>query len=421
MLLAGGDMKATLFLTASCSLIALGLFSAKNGYAQWTDNDPSNTGKCESAGVNDAGTSIMDCEVSDVATPYVTLAGQDLQLGVLAGKACYDQEINNAASGKETVIGKCLDTNDVWQAVEWSTASPSIANELLPANVLLGILVNGQSSQSTAVDLYGDVIGVSFDNQGVQWPAVWQHGSLEPTLLAAPLLYVESNCLPISINDATSPSVIGNCPSGSSGHGKTDPVLWQTLTSSYTVLPFASGATDCYAKQINLAGEIIGDCYYSADVTRAVEWGAGGTGPTVLMTVNGTAVQSSFTARENDSGVVAIEYKGSGSTASKIEPAIWNPSGGNSNAGAVQLPAQALNGIVGEIGNNGKSIGYYETGQGTRHPFHVEANSLVAVDDGSPEGGYNAWAEELSPSGTFEAGKAENSSGNLQAITESVP
>lgn len=415
-------MKERLFLTASFGLMALGLCATPRVYAQWTDNDPSGTGKCESAGIDDAGNSILDCEVSNVAMPYIRLAGVDHSLGSLvAGNACYSQDINNATSGQETVIGKCLDANNVWQAVKWSAASPSTGQELLSYNLLLGLLINGQSSQSADVDLNGDVIGVSFDNQGEQWPVVWKQPSLTPTLLAAPLLSVQSNCQPASINDATSPSVVGNCPGGSAGQGRTDAVLWQTLTASYTFLPVPTGATGCTAKRINLAGQIIGDCYYSGDVTRAVQWGSGGTGPTVLMTVNGTAVQRSFSARLNDSGAVAVEYMGSGGSTSKIEPAIWNPASGNTDAGAIQLPTGALNGIVGEIGNNGKAIGYYETAQGTKHPFHIDPPSLVAVNDGSPEGGNNATAGQLSKSGGYEAGNAEDANGNLQAVAEPVP
>ncbi len=410
---------------ASIFFVSVGLISLNCGFpqyasAQWRDIDPSISGKCESAAVNDAGTTIIDCEVSNVAIPYVVFAGQSAVPlgGIIPNEACYAEGINNAASGKETVFGKCMDNNNVWQAVVWSMTSPSKPTQLLPLNVLFGILINGVSAQASDIDIVGDVIGTSTDNLGEMLPVVWRQGSATPTPLVAPLLSNMTNCVPASINDSSSHSVIGNCPAGP---GLTNAVLWQTLASNYVVLPVPSEATNCTAKRINVASQTIGDCYFGADVTRAVEWASGGTGPVALLTVNGIAVKRSFTARVNDSGVVAVAYMGNGSLTSQVLPAIWNPASGGTDAGAIQLPGQAIHGIVGEIGNNGKAIGYYETSGGSRHPFHVEPNNFGAVDDGSPEGGPNASAEELSPSGIWEAGFAENPQQVLQAIVQPTP
>ncbi|WP_323120692.1 hypothetical protein [Burkholderia alba] len=388
----------------------------------WTDGNPSGASQCAAVDINDAGTVIANCEVNNTAVTYVTVAGTETQLSALpstpGGVPCASQAINNAVAGTETIIGACQDGNEVWQAVSWVAGSPASPRQLMPYPGTLGILDPGVRTSAADVNAQGITVGVSVDGNDIALPVYWSgSGTATPfnTALLAPL----ANCAPASINDAATPSVVGNCPAGSSG--KSVAVLWPTLSSSYASLPVPSGASYCAASQINLSGQILGECIYGTDTRRAVQWGPGGTGPAVLMTVNGGTILHTTRIAQNDSGVVAVSFLAGGSLAGFSEPAVWNPAGGNTNASGLTLPSGAIHGGIGAIGNNGKMVGNFETWAGDTHPMHVESGSSTVVDDGSPEGGPNAVVTALSKSGTKEAGVGESGAENAQAIYQSVP
>lgn len=414
-------MKTILLLPViTGGLLALGFYPSIVR-ASWTNNNPSTASKCQSADIDDAGTLIIDCKVSNIATAFITVNGNQAALASLSNGPCFAQELNDVAAGQEKAIGTCLDSNNVWQAVAWSASNPSAVTQLMPYSGILGLVGAGVATHSSGVNIQGTAIGVSVDGLNNRLPVAWIQNSATATSFNPPLLSLITNCVPAAINDAATPSVIGNCPAGSGGSGKNNAVLWTSLASSYQVLPVPIGASYCRAKQINLSGQIIGDCIFGLGVIQAVQWGAGGTGPTVLSTVNGATVSQSFSARQSDTGEVAVDYVGSGSDAGLIEAAIWSPSGGNTGANAIALPTGGDHGVIGEIGNDGKAVGYFETATGDTHPMHIDAGSFIAVDDGSPLGGPNATATQLSKSGVWEAGAGENSSEHLQAIAQSVP
>ncbi len=385
----------------------------------WTDDNPAAASQCSAVDVNDAGTLVENCKVADASTAYMVLSGSTAQLSPLSstpgGVPCSATAINNAQAGHETIIGRCNDGNNVSQAVAWSSSAPSSPLQLMPVSGLLGI---GAGVRTRAVDVsaQGTVIGSSFDASGSSVPVYWNPGSGTANALPIPLLAQQMNCAPTSINNTASPSIVGNCPAA---NGKSAAVLWNSVSSAYATLPVPSGASYCDADQVNAKGQILGNCRYGTDTYRAVVWGAGGTGPSVLMTVNGNSAQRSIGAHLNDTGMVAVDYLAQGAQAGFYEPALWNPAG--SDASAITLPSGAIHGTVLGLGNNGKMIGNFETSGGDTHPFHVEPNSLAAVDDGSPEGGPNAAVTAYSPGGTMEAGQGENSNDAQQAIVQAIP
>ncbi len=399
------------------------LLAGLNTSAQaWTDDNPGNASQCAVVDINDAGTVISNCAVGNASVAYVTVSGTETQLSslptTLGGVPCIGQAVNNASAGKETIIGACQDGSEIWQAVSWVSGSPGSPRQLMPYPGVLGILDAGVRTRAIDVNVQGVTVGLSVDGNDTVLPVYWS-GSTTATPFNSPLLSPQANCAPASINDAASPSVVGNCPAGS--NGKSVAVLWATLTSSYASLPVPSGASYCAAREINLVGQILGECIYGTDARHAVQWGPGGTGPTVLMTVDGSSALRTTGIAQNDAGTVVVSFLASGSRSGFSEPALWNPAGGNANASAITLPSVAIHGSIGAIGNNGKLVGDFETPGGDTHPMHVEAGSLVAVDDGSPEGGPNAVVTALSKSGTLEGGVGENTGEAAQAIHQPVP
>ncbi|WP_124649348.1 HAF family protein [Burkholderia cenocepacia] len=408
-----------LFPALICSVLS-GLF-ASPAYA-WVNDTPAGASQCGAADVNNNGTLIMNCKVSNASVTDVVLSGGGtVQLAPLSSTAggvpCASGAINNAPAGQETIIGSCNDGNNVSQAVVWNTAQPGSPLQLMPWNGLLGIIGNGVTTGATGVNLQGIVIGVSTDANGTDMPVYWAGGSNVATALNAPLLAQQANCAPSDINDAKTPSIVGNCPGAG---GKNVAVLWPTLSAPYSVLPVPGGASYCMAAQINLNGQILGECIYGTDTHRATIWGSGGTGPTVLQTINGNQALRTVGVSQSDAGLVAVNFLAGGAQAGFYEPAVWNPASGT-NAPSIALPSGSIRGTVGGIGNNGKAVGNFETAAGDVHSFHIEPNSLTAVDDGAPAGGPNAAVTALSTSGVWMADTAENSNKDAQAEVQQTP
>jgi hypothetical protein len=186
------------------------------------------------------------------------------------------------------------------------------------------------------------------------------------------------------------------------------------------VLPVPSDANYCRANGINLQGKVIGECLYDAAVVRAVQWGAGGTGPTVLTSVDGSLINESNAARQNDSGTVIVNYLGNGGSAGFTEPAIWNLTNGNEDAKSIVFGSDIKHAAAEGIGNNGRVVRNVETSSGNSRSFHVPANSVVAVVDVEPEGGANSRVTALSKTGSVEGADAEDFGEVSQAIVEST-
>ncbi|WP_175966528.1 HAF family protein [Burkholderia sp. BCC0322] len=388
-----------------------------SGAWAWIYENPSSASQCSASDIDDAGVGAENCLINNVRVAYKMQSTGPVQLSPLSsGAPCSAGAINNASVGKETIIGVCADGNNVSQGVMW--ARGTTPTQLQPATALLGLIALGVSTTAININDAGVVIGVSTDGNGTDAPVYWS-GSGAATLLSSPLLEPLANCRPASINSAK--SVVGNCPSGALGGGKNMPVLWSSLWDPYQALPTPSGASYCIALEINANSQILGECSYGTDSKRAVQWGAGGTGPVVMASVNGTAVLHSSAATQNDAGVVAVNYLANGAQNGFAEPAVWNPAGGNTNATSITLPSGAVKGTVGGIGNNGKLVGNFETADGRVNPFHVEPGSTVAAGDGDPAGGANAMATALSKGGEMEAVTAEDTSKHAQAEVGSTP
>jgi hypothetical protein len=240
------------------------------------------------------------------------------------------------------------------------------------------------------------------------------------TELPGGLLESDANCTPADINDAPTPSIIGNCPN-SGAIGANEAVLWASATTGYSVLKAPSGAT-CTASKINDGGQILGDCTFEDDSHSAVWWAAGGdSAPTVLTSVGGTATRT-VAVDINNSGLVAGNYLGLGASAGFVLPFSWNTVGGGGNAAAITPPggtsAFAIN--IG-IGGNGELVGFYKTTAGVFHPFHVVSGSTSAVDDGTPQGGPGTIITSISKGGIYKAAVSEDRSERTHTDMQTTP
>jgi hypothetical protein len=409
-------------LGVSAGTLMIAALSASPAYA-WGEQEGAGASQCADPAVDDAGTSIGTCEVNNVRQAFVKLftarAGTFLTslASTSGGAPCAATGINNAAAGSEIITGWCADANAVSQGVFWPSSNPTAPPTLLQPMSTLGLLPDVET-MATAFDTQGVIVGDSINSTGTETPVFWSPAGVATALNPA-LLQSNANCVPADVNDATTPSIVGNCADAGMGGGN-KAVLWVNRNSAYTVLPLPSGANYCMASEINLYGQILGDCTYGDDSHRAVQWQAGGTTvPTVLTMVGGTAVPHTFSADMNDSGWVASNYIASGASAGFKEACLWKPAGGNTNCVAITAPGGGSGPCIATgIGNNNKIIGNYETAVGTIHGWHAESGSTTAVDDSSPGGGPNMIVTSISKSGTYEAGAGEDTTDHTEDFAE---
>jgi hypothetical protein len=329
--------------------------------------------------------------------------------------------INNAAAGAESIIGSCSRGGPP-QAVFWISGAPATEPTLLQPVSLFGLASADVQTKATAVNLAGIIAGVSLNNTGKKTAVVWLF-STSPTALPTGSL---NSCTPVDIQDGSSPGIVGNCD-GNLPYRGPEAVLWQsnpnvTSFDTYLALPVPRNANYCRASAISLSGQILGQCVYADDVHRVVEWGQGGTGPTVLMTVGGATALRTFDVDINILGGVACNYLAGAASAGFKQPCTWDPTSGNTNALAISLPAGATGPATAvAVGGNGKIAGVYETAGGVTHTFHVEAGSTVAIDDGSPAGGPSTILTSMSKSGANEAVVSEDSSQHTHVEAQPTP
>jgi hypothetical protein len=391
----------------------------------WTNNDPAGINSCDAPVVNDAATVAGNClDANNTNRAFVRLAGAPSTFlaalpSTAGGAPCNATGLNNAASGSEIIIGWCADANTVNQGVFWQSANPTTAPTLLQPLSLLGLLANVETG-ATKVNAAGVIVGVSIDGEGTRTPVSWS-ASGAPTELAPPLLAVNADCTPVDINDARTPSIIGNCDDSGNGGGNRA-VLWQGTGAAYTMLPVPIYADYCTAIKINLAGQILGQCIYPGDVYRVAVWGAGGAPAVVMMTVGGAPASETFAIDINDNDMVACNYLLNTGSTDFAQGCSWNPSVGNTDATVISGPGGvAAPAIVLSIGNNGKIAGIYQTSELSTHTFHVESGDRTGVDDGSPDGGANTKITMMSRGGLFLVAEARDVNDMSHAFGEAVP
>jgi hypothetical protein len=404
-----------MFFGVSAGALTVSALSAPPAHA-WTFIDLASAAQCTGAMVNDAGSVVGFCGVNDARQGFLReLTGRSsIVLAPLVQPPCIAEGISNGAAGAETIVGWCADANGEHQAVFWNSATPTTAPTLLQPLSILG--VKDKQTGPKAVNASGVIVGDSLNNNGTKSPVV-RSSTGAVTELPGGLLESDANCVPVDINDAATPSIIGNCPS-SSANGANVAVLWASATSGYSVLPVPSGGA-CSADKINDNGQILGDCAFADDSHSAVLWAAGGgSAPTVLTSVGGAATRT-VAVDINNSGLVAGNYL---SAAGFIQPYSWNTAGGGTNASAITPPGgtSAFAVTIG-VGGNGEMVGFYKTTAGVFHPFHVVSGSTSAVDDGTPQGGPGTIITSISKGGLYKAAVSEDTSEHTHTDMQSTP
>ncbi|MBR0934492.1 hypothetical protein [Bradyrhizobium jicamae] len=421
-----GMTKATVAILGTIAGVTMIGASPANA---WTDDNGAGASSCTDPVVNDAGTVAGTCEVNNARRGFVKLpTGSSTFLAGLpseqGGVPCIVAGLSNAAAGSEIIPGACADQDFVMQGVYWNSSTPTTAPTLLKPLSLLGLLADVQTVV-TAFNTPGTIVGVSIgaqgstSGQGNKTPVSWS-SSGAPTQLAAPLGSMNNGCVPADVNDASTPSIIGNCADAGTGGGS-KAVLWQGTGAAYSVLPVPSGADYCTVSKINLSGQILGQCNYGTDTYRAAVWGPGGTAPLVLLTVASGSALRTAGVDISDSGIVACNYLAGGASAGFSEPCVWNPANGNTNATLITLPGGATTAATNVwIANNGTIVGDYKTAAGVVHPYHVPSGSTTAVDDGTPGGGPNTVATWISKGGLFEVVTSEDATGHWHDEVQSL-
>lgn len=327
--------------------------------------------------------------------------------------ACSAGAVSNGSATTAVIVGNCKDGRSVKQGVKWLASNLSAApQQQLPLPILAGLrLVPDVQTVVTAVNLAGVVVGVSVSPTGEATPVVWTSAGAANSLLP-PLLGSVTNCSVADINDAATPSIIGNCPAGAGGFGTNQAVLWANASSGYSVLTIPSGASYCVASEINLSGKILGTCYYigsgsgTPDTYKTVQWAAGGgSAPTVMLTINGSTSLRNSGVAMNASGQIAGNRLKSGGFVTGF---IWDSSTGTDGTSIPLLPGSSK-ATAKAISDNGVIVGCGEVaGTSEAFAYHSSSGTLVAITPLASGG--NDCANTISPNGAHAAGISESSS-----------
>jgi len=327
--------------------------------------------------------------------------------------ACTAEAVSNGSATTAVIVGSCEDGRSVKQGVKWLASNPAAApQQQLPLPILAGLrLVADVQTVVTAVNLAGVVTGVSVSPTGELTPVVWTSAGAANSLLP-PLLGSVTNCSVADINDAATPSIIGNCPAGAGGFGTNQAVLWANASSGYSTLSVPSGASYCVASEINLSGQILGTCYYlgsgsgTPDTYKTVQWAAGGgSAPTVMSTINGsTSLRNSGVAMNASGQIAGNRLKSEGF----VTGFIWDTSTGTNGTSIPLLPGSSK-ATAKAISDNGIVVGCGEVaGTSEAFAYHSSGGTLVAITPLASGG--NDCANTISPNGANAAGISESSS-----------
>lgn len=327
--------------------------------------------------------------------------------------SCTASAVSNGSATMAVIIGACKDGRGVNQGVKWLASNLAAApQQQLPLPILAGLrLVPDVQTVVAAVNLAGVVAGVSISPTGEATPVIWTSAGAANSLLP-PLLGSVTNCGVADINDAATPSIIGNCPAGAGGFGTSLAVLWANASSGYSALPVPSDASYCVASEINLSGKILGTCYYpgngsgTPDTFKTVQWAAGGgSAPTVMLTINGSTSLRNSGIAMNALGQIAGNRLQAGGF---VDPFYWDPATGTNGIPIPHLPGSSR-ATAKAIADNGVIVGCGEVaGTSEAFAYHSASGTLVAITPLASGG--NDCANAISPNGAYAAGISESNS-----------
>lgn len=396
-------------------LITMGAF-AGNVYAQLTDIGLLPGGaNCSGVAVNNAGTVVGVCDDADDHFVAVRkLSGQPIEeLDTIAPeKFCRVIDINNS----NEISGSCEDSNGEQHPVRWlANGDLEILNPIPGLLGLLGDLVAGGG----AINSNGWVVGVSVGEDGELQPVVWSDGNTNPEVLPmGPLLDLGSlGCSPSDLNDqveaAGGPVIIGTCSLNQGSVVRSIPVRWQRNgLGIYEITKLDPLVTNgsCGAVDINLDGDVVGNCSDVNGDSHAVVWNAGVTTVESIETDAPVGTTQTAAVAINDSGRIAGTFRASDDLAHAF---MWNPNSDTFHDIGI-LPGGFGSVAVDISDSDDTVIGISQTSTGTVHAFRWRLTTGI-IDLGTL-GGFSSSVSDISDNGLI-VGKSQIANGKRRAFT----
>ncbi len=336
--------------------------------------------------------------------PFAKTAGGSITVlqPVAAGEPCRVSDLNSS----NRIAGNCESSTGDKYAVLWS--SPSAA-----PSVLQPLALSGEESSAAEMNQTGSVVGTSTDTGDKKHAVIWLAGSTTATELPMPSLLglSDQECVATALNNATSPgpAAAGTC---TMTNGDNVAVLWTPtgLLGAYvpTVLNAPASGDNCTAQDINVSGQVAGNCEVNdggmIDIA-AVSWSAGSTTPTVLSNPAGTDFEA---VALSDAGGIACKFVNNGFS----HACFWNPSAGTFiDVGTLGGNNSSVSGINGS--NTIVGTSETTTGVNTTHAFTWTAGGGM-VDLGTL-GGASSSGLDISSSGKV-MGVSQISDGHFHAF-----
>ena len=221
--------------------------------------------QCATTAVNDSGQAVGNCTLSDPSANLVpwfsaSSAGPQQALpSLVANQPCTVTGIANNGS----MLGTCADANNLSFAVTWKAVAPSAPPvKLQPlAGTILFPLLRPADVQTVAVDQneQGAVVGWSVSGGGENTVVVYLPGTATPVRVSG----WSAKCSAAGVNNTLIngyPSILMNC----TADGKDVPRIATWVAGAYALmdLPVASGASYCWAVDMNDQNQAVGSCVF---------------------------------------------------------------------------------------------------------------------------------------------------------------
>jgi hypothetical protein len=413
-------------LIASVSLVGVGSPSTAHA-GTWTGLSGAGI-QCRSTSVDDSGTVVGTCEPSNQgSSPIAWVAlqgGSSTPLPVPANyQYCKDPGIANDGAITLNCVSK-TGNNVGFALYPDATGAYSSETKLSPYGDLLS---TDTSSFITARNKHGDAIAQSSSASGdASHSAVLYLSSSN----GSPILVSSShgdNCSPASLTTTyvnnLGPAVAENCPNSANTADEAYVALPLAgllgVSYSRTKLSVPSNAVYCKVYAINDADAAIGDCFYStAPLVRAAYWSSPSSAPEVLndesylSSIGIPATNITSSTFLNNGGEVIVAYPDAQGRGNYL---YWNPAKGTAALIAPVTGGRRVT-ITG-LSDNGYAVGYSETPSCETKVAIKWSPSGGTVSLGDYAGGNVSEATDISPSGTYIAGDAQDSSENEDALT----
>lgn len=377
--------------------------------------------QCETAGVNDSGQVVGNC---NPATPgnnanawfAPALAGpQQVLLPLDAGKPCSVSAIANNGS----IVGTCASVGSVTFAVLWNASAPGgtpIAMKPLPFQLLLPPLRPAdKQTVPTAQNKNGVVLAQSLSANGDATVVVYTDGGATPQRVSG----WGDNCFGVDLTETLTngkPVILMKCP-GPNGTPVITVASWGGAAYTLVTPPLPPGASYCEAVDMNDAGQFVGTCMFpgtSPDKLQTGYWGSASSSPSLLtMPLNAQNVAVAINALGH---VVAYGRDPSGLLTLLFWPTPTNPF----TVQSIQpLPGSNQVSFAGLANDDTVAMTCLNSSQYPTACYWRPLGGTVAIP--ALSGGLKSTLNGISPSGSIVSGAATDAAKKLNAVAANLP